>query len=285
MVAVRLKPAGADAGVIFRRTDLGRDIAASVAAVTEVDHATTLTTRGPRGSASVRTVEHLMAALHGLGVDNCIVEIDGDEVPILDGSALPWVRVIQSVGTRSVSRARKVRRVVRPFTVATSEASITAHPADELRITALVEFPHPAIGRQEWSFTVTPESFAHEVAAARTFGFLEEVEALRRNGLIRGASMDNAVVLDDRAVVSGPLRFADEFARHKALDLLGDLALMGTPLLGHFVARRAGHRLHVEFARQLLASSAWTLETLGATKTAHAVPGVLTLAGARANYK
>ena len=275
-VQVVLRPDRSGRGLVFRRLDLERqaawsggrrmrvEIPAAASCVTHSDHATTLTARTPAGDASVQTVEHLLAALHVMEVDACIVEIDGPEVPILDGSAAPWVALVRSAGLRTADRPRRVRRIVEPFSVTSGDSSISAYPASGLRVTCSIAFSHPAIGTEERSWLVTPETFARELAPARTFGFLRDVEQLRAAGLVKGGSLENAVVLDDTKVINGPLRFEDEFVRHKAMDLLGDLALMGAPLVGHVVARRAGHRLHAEFARQLLASPAhWRLEPAG----------------------
>ena len=173
-----------------------------------------------------------------------------------------------------------MRRLLEPFAVESGDSSIIAYPSDSLRLTCAIDFTHPAIGRQERSFTLTPASYAEQVAPARTFGFLREVETLQAKGLVKGGSFENAVVLDDDGVVNGSLRFADEFVRHKTLDLLGDLALGGMPLRAHVVARRAGHRLHVEFLNRLLQSpQSWTVETLG---TAIASPIVAAAMPARA---
>lgn len=250
-VNVRLSPARGEAGVVFRRVDLpgAPAIPATVASVSEVDHATTLAV----GAVRVRTVEHLLAALAGLEVSSCVVEVDSDELPIFDGSATRWVSLLRHAGTQPLARSRSALRLLEPVHVASGASSISAYPADALRITCSIDFPHPVIGAQELDVEVTPETFADELAAARTFGFLADVEQLRRAGLVRGGSLENAIVLDDRAVVTGPLRWEDEFVRHKALDLVGDLALLGAPLLAHVVAHRAGHRLHVELCRRILA--------------------------------
>jgi UDP-3-O-[3-hydroxymyristoyl] N-acetylglucosamine deacetylase len=273
-VHVILRPRATGDGIVFRRLDLERElrsagrrdrveIPAIVENVCQVDHATTIAAHTPAGRACVQTVEHLLSALHGLGIDACLVEIDAGEVPILDGSAAPWVNLVRSAGVRRLPRARRVRRLLESFAVESGDSSIIAYPSDSLRLTCAIDFTHPAIGRQERSFTLSPESFEEQVAPARTFGFLREVEALQAKGLVKGGSFDNAVVLDDEGVVNGSLRFADEFVRHKTLDLLGDLALGGMPLRAHVVARRAGHRLHVEFLGKLLQNTqAWVVETL-----------------------
>lgn len=276
-VRVRLCPAGADEGITFRRTDLrgsSGDVRASIDGVSSVDHATTVS-HPSRDELAVQTVEHLLAALHGMGVDACRVDLDGPELPILDGSAAPWVYLLREAGIRRLSAPRRVRRIVRPLTVASGDASVSVYPSDRFRVTCRVSFAHPAIGEQECSLTITPRTFAEELAPARTFGFLREVEALRRAGLVKGGSYSNAIVLDEHGVLNG-LRFRDEFVRHKALDLIGDLALTGLPLLGHVVAQRAGHRLHAEFGRSLLATrSAWKVETAGPERRGGLAAGAL----------
>lgn len=280
-VRVRLRP-HRRGGITFRRTDLERQLAmagqrarveipASLDGVSRVDHATTLSADTPAGLASVGTVEHLIAALRGMDIDSCLVEVDGPEVPILDGSSAPWIELLRSAGRQALPRTNRRLRILKPKTVTLGGASITCYPSDSFRVSCSIDFAHPAIGKQEISLDITPESFEGELAAARTFGFLREVEALRAAGLARGGTMENAVVLGDDAVLNGPLRFADEFVRHKALDFIGDLALAGMPLMGHFVARRAGHRLHVEFARELLADPAChVIETPGIEREAAA---------------
>jgi UDP-3-O-[3-hydroxymyristoyl] N-acetylglucosamine deacetylase len=263
-VRVRLRPGRAGSGIVFFRTDLPggdrRPIATNANGVTEVDHATTISAGG-EGTPAIQTVEHLLSALCGLEIDACRVEVDAPELPILDGSAAPWVYLIHEAGLKTLAAPRKVRRIVRPLRVEMGDAFLAAYPADSLRITCSIDFAHPAIGAQERGFDVNPRSFSEEIAPARTFGFLHEVEALRQAGLVKGGSYDNAIVLDEHGVLNGRLRFQDEFVRHKALDLIGDLALTGLPLVGHLVAHRAGHRVHAEFAKRLLSTpGAWRVE-------------------------
>lgn len=256
-VHARLLPAPANTGLVFRRlAGQGRarttDIRALATSVGRVDHATTLTAQTPEGRLEIQTIEHLLAALAGLGVDNCLIELDADEVPILDGSSAPWCYLIREAGVRAGRRPRLHRRVLRSVTIEDGASRIAIHPADSLRVSCSIDFEHAAIGRQEISLTVTPRSFGEQLAPARTFGFLRDVETLRAAGLVKGGSRDNAIVLDEHEVLNGRLRYRDEFVRHKALDLVGDLALAGHPVLGHVVAHRAGHRLHVELTRRLL---------------------------------
>ncbi len=247
-VHVTLHPAESGRGIVFFRTDVGAVIPAVAEETARFDHATTL----GRPGREVGTVEHLLSAFVGIGIHDLLVEVDGPELPILDGSAAPWLGALREGGLTRLHDAPP------PFTPAAS-ASVTApggkrieiRPARDLRVTYTIDFPHPAIGRQSITVVVTPESYARHIAPARTFGFLAEYEALKAHGLARGASLGNCIVVGDDGVEGGDLRFADEFVRHKALDLLGDLALVGRPVLGHIVANRAGHALHAVLARRL----------------------------------
>ncbi len=254
-VTAVLKPAPPDTGVVFRRVDLQDfEIPAHRKYVSRVVLATTLMKQG----VMLSTVEHLLSALYGLGIDNLFVEIDSLEVPILDGSALPFVEMVQEAGVRRQSRERKYLKVETEVTVRDGDKYIRIEPAEEFHITYRIEFTHPAIGNQEIDFRVTPESYVREIALARTFGFLGEVEQLRKSGLIRGGSLENAVVLSDDGILNGALRVEDEFVRHKVLDLIGDISLCGYPILGHLVAFKAGHALHTNLATELVRNpSTW----------------------------
>ncbi len=247
-VKLRLMPAPPGTGLVFRRTDL-RDfeIPALRQHVSRVVLATTLMKRG----VMLSTVEHLLSALYGLGIDNLYLDIDSLEVPILDGSALPFVEMVRRAGRVWQDRERTFLAVVQDLEVRDGDKFIRVTPAEQLRITYEIDFDHPAIGRQTLDLRLTPEIYADEVAFARTFGFLAEVEQLQQSNLIRGGSLENAVVLDDEGVMNGPLRAPDEFVRHKALDLLGDIALCGYPVLGHVHAHKAGHALHTDLATRL----------------------------------
>jgi UDP-3-O-[3-hydroxymyristoyl] N-acetylglucosamine deacetylase len=251
--AVRLTVLPSEAGAfVFRRSDLGGREAPLAAAGFEALNSTTIVA----GGFKVRTVEHLLAALSANGVGSAVIVLDADEVPILDGSARPFVRALEEAGTRVLVVPSPGLRIARPFAVSEGGASVIVEPpAAEaaLDLTYTIEYPHPAIGRQSFSVRLAPAEFAREIAPARTFGFLGDVEELHRRGLALGASYANTVVLDDDAVVSGPLRFRDEFVRHKILDLAGDLALLGRPLAGRVTAFKAGHRLHIEAVKFLLA--------------------------------
>jgi UDP-3-O-[3-hydroxymyristoyl] N-acetylglucosamine deacetylase len=261
-VQLTLHPARAGTGVSFVRTDLPEavEIPAHHAAVTSTRLATTL----GRGEATIGTVEHLLAALCGLGIDNVRAEVDGPEIPVMDGSAASFVFLIRAAGIFEQDAPRRSLRVRRPVEVRDGDRLIRIEPARELRVSYSVDFAHPAIGRQQLrNLVIDDESFEQELCRARTFGFLREVEALWRNGLARGGNLDNTVVMDDFRVLNRDgLRWADEFVRHKALDLLGDLALLGMPVEGHLVVERGGHALHQRFVRALLEQpSHWTVET------------------------
>jgi UDP-3-O-[3-hydroxymyristoyl] N-acetylglucosamine deacetylase len=210
---------------------------------------------GARNSSyleSERGVEHLLAALSAFGVDSLDVETDGPEIPILDGSAEPFAEAFAAAGTRPAGPGGRILKVVAPFVVEEGGASLEAVPDPGLRISYHIAFDHPAIGTQSFDLLVTTESFRAEIAPARTFGFLKDVPELRRRGLALGGSFANTLILDDEKLVNGPLRFPDEFVRHKALDLVGDLFLLGVPVRGHFTARKAGHALHIKAVRYLV---------------------------------
>ena len=259
-VNLRLCPAPANTGVLFRRTDLeGFIIEAHSRNVARVSYATSLMKKG----VLISTTEHLLSALAGLDVDNVVVEIDNLELPILDGSARPFVELIMKVGIRPQRARRGFIRVLKPMEVVDGMRRLAVYPADVFRATYLIAFPHPLIGEQSVEFASGSSDYATEIAPARTFGFLEELETLRKNGLIRGGSLENAVVLDRKGVINPEgLRFPDEFCRHKLLDLIGDFSLLGHPLIGHVVAERAGHAMHAQLVSRLLRERAsWKLVT------------------------
>ena len=259
-------PAPANTGIVFRRSDLDNfEIEAHVRNVARVSYATSLMKQG----VLLSTTEHLLAALYSCGIDNVFVDIDAIEIPILDGSAEPFMRMLQRAGTRKLRRKRRFLKVLRPLEIVEDGRRIGIYPADEFSIRCYVDFPHPLVGQQEIEMQVSPESFRQFLARARTFCFERQIEPLRSMGLIRGGSLENAIVLTDDGVMNGPLRFADEFGRHKALDLIGDLALIGLPLLARVEAYKAGHALHTQLVTRLLADrSLWTETTLGAVTTA-----------------
>jgi UDP-3-O-[3-hydroxymyristoyl] N-acetylglucosamine deacetylase len=259
-VSVTLAPAPPFCGYVFRRADLGGfDVTASPGNVARVAYATTLMRQG----VMISTVEHLLAALVGMGVDNCYIEIDGMEVPILDGSAEGWVDLVESAGIVSLEAHRQYLRIVRPVEVVEANRSIRIEPHPHYRITCRIDFDHPVVGEQELSVSLTDGAFASQLAAARTFGFVHEVEQLRAAGLIRGGSTENAIVLTPAGGMLNEvaLRWPDEFVRHKMIDIVGDLALFGMPVLGHVIADRAGHALHTQLvARVVRDETAWRID-------------------------
>ena len=203
------------------------------------------------GHAAVDTVEHLLAALRSLGVDNACVELDHSEVPIMDGSSAPWVYLIQDAGVKDLTAPRKSIQVLRQVHVQQGDKRIAVYPSDRFKISYTIRFDHPLLRHQQKTLDFDEQAFIDEIAPARTFGFLKEVEMLRQRGLALGGSLENAIVLGETGVLN-PLRFEDEFVRHKILDVLGDLALVGHPILGHLVVHRGGHALHTAFAAELL---------------------------------
>ena len=256
---LRLVPAPADTGIVFRRVDLeGFQIEAHGCNVARVSYATSLMKHG----VLLSTTEHLLAAIYSCGIDNIYLDIDAIEVPILDGSAEPFMQMIDEAGIRKLRRKRRYLKVIKPVEVVEDGRRIGIYPGDEFRVRCYVDFPHPMVGQQEVDMVVNSGSFRQVLSRARTFCFESDIEPLRGMGLIRGGSLDNAIVLTKDGVRNGSLRFADEFGRHKALDLIGDLALVGLPLLGRVEARKAGHALHTQLVSQLLAdASRWVITT------------------------
>lgn len=243
---VVVKPAPVDQGILFIRTDLpGRpEIPAEVSAVTDTGRGTTLGVNG----GEVRTVEHLLAALAGLGIDNAVVEMDGPELPMGDGSSLPFIRMILAAGIRELSRPRSFYSLTEPVYLVEADGIMVALPADDLRIACTIAFGRPQLDSQYLSLTITPTIFERDLAPARTFGFYRDALPLMERGLIRGTSLDNTVVIGEDAIFSSDgLRFTDECVRHKILDLVGDLSLVGRPLRALIIAIKPGHRLNIEF--------------------------------------
>jgi UDP-3-O-[3-hydroxymyristoyl] N-acetylglucosamine deacetylase len=256
---LRLVPAPADTGIVFRRVDLdGFQIEAHGSNVARVSYATSLMKHG----VLLSTTEHLLAAIYSCGIDNIYLDIDAIEVPILDGSAEPFMQMIDRAGIRKLRRKRRYLKVRKPVEVVEDGRRIGIYPADEFRVRCYVDFSHPMVGQQEVEMVVNAGSFRQVLSRARTFCFESDIEPLKGMGLIRGGSLDNAIVLTKDGVMNGSLRFADEFGRHKALDLIGDLALVGLPLLGRVEARKAGHALHTQLVSQLLADpTSWVITT------------------------
>ncbi len=255
-VTMRLLPAPAGSGIVFRRTDLDNfEIAATGRNVAKVSYATSLMRQG----VLISTTEHLLSAFIGSGLDNAIVEIDNLELPILDGSALPYVEAFQRAGIREQRRRREVLRILQPVEVREGEKFIGVYPGSGYRIEYTIDFPAP-IGRQKTRVDLAAETYGTEIAPARTFGYKSDEKKLRDMGLIRGAGPENAIVLGASGPENGPLRFPDEYVRHKVLDLVGDLALAGRRLEGHVVAMRAGHAMHTALVSRLLKDrAAWEL--------------------------
>jgi len=258
-VNMTLHPAPAYTGYVFRRTDLNNfEVPAAPQYVARVSYATTLMRQG----VMVATVEHLLAALAGSHVDNCIIEVDSLEVPILDGSAEPFIELIEQAGIAYTEAPRQFLRVLKRVEVVDGSRRISISPANCLSISCLIEFPHPMIGTQRREIQIVDGEFSRQVAAARTFGFLNEIESLRNLGLTRGGSLDNAIVLTPEGGLMNRegLRFADEFVRHKIIDIIGDLALFGMPVLGHVEAERTGHGIHTALVGRVLRDdSAWEI--------------------------
>ena len=248
---LRALPAEAGTGYVFRRTDLpGRpEVKACLENVSATERGTVVS----HGPASAATIEHLLGAFYGLGVDNAVFEMSGPEVPILDGSARGWCEAIREAGIEDLGALRNFYVVTAPFHHANGAKRMDVEPCDGLQVAYRIDYQHPALGRQELRLTLRPQSFLAEVSDARTFCFENEVEALRQAGLIKGGSLDCALVVGERGVLNPPVRFDDEFVRHKALDFLGDLALSGRRIRGAFSLDRAGHAFHCEAVKALLA--------------------------------
>ena len=262
-VRIAIRPAPVDTGVMFVRSDISdRDnrVPVSADAVTRTQLNTEVSNAE---GVAVSTIEHLMAALCALDVDNVIVEVDGPEVPIMDGSALPFVQLLDRAGRRTQEAPRRYIEVLAPVEVREGGKLATLRPSDRFEVAFEIAFPSAAIGRQAVDLAMSERVFRDQLAAARTFGFVHEVEALRRMGLARGASLENAIAIEGDAILNPePLRFRDEFVRHKALDAIGDLYVMGAPVIGRFETRFGGHALNNVLVRALLAdTSAWQVRT------------------------
>jgi UDP-3-O-[3-hydroxymyristoyl] N-acetylglucosamine deacetylase len=246
---MRIAPAASGTGIVFRRTDLdGFEVEAVSRNVARVSYATSLMKKG----VLISTTEHVLSAFIGLGIDNAIVELDNLELPILDGSAKPFVEMIQKAGIRKQRKARKYLKIRRELEMREGNKSIGVYPASSYSVSYSINFPHPLIGKETFEVELTNGSYLRQIAAARTFGSREDEQAMRNMGLIRGASRENCIVLTRDGIENGPLRFSDEFVRHKVLDLVGDLALLGKQLLGKVVADRAGHAMHTALVSRLL---------------------------------
>ena len=264
------EPAAPGRGIVFRRIDLdgAPETPARVATAELAERRTQLGT----GAAALHTVEHVLAAVAGSGIDDITIVMDGPEPPILDGSSLPFVQALREAGPVEHGGAVEYLRLRRPVRLVDGASVYEAHPADALSLDVRIEFPHPLVGVQQGTWVITPETFAHELAAARTFGFMREVEGLRAKGLIQGASTDNTVALDDQGVVGTTLRWPDEFVRHKAMDFVGDLALSGKRVLARISASRPSHRGTVLLVREMLAQSRREEQVLGIEEIMKVLP-------------
>jgi UDP-3-O-[3-hydroxymyristoyl] N-acetylglucosamine deacetylase len=275
-VHLRILPAPAGSGIVFHRVDLdGFEVEAISRNVARVSYATSLMKKG----VLISTTEHLLSAFIGTGIDNAIVELDNLELPILDGSAQPFVELIQQAGIRKQRRARTYLRIRHGLEMREGDKFIAVYPADTYSVSYTIDFPHPLIGKETLSVELANGNYFREIAAARTFGSRQDEKTLRNMGLIRGASRENCVVLTRDGVENPPLRFADEFVRHKVLDLIGDLALLGKQILGNVVADRAGHAMHTALVSRLLRDRTLWEETtiddqqLRESESVHAMAG------------
>jgi len=250
-VNMTLVPAPPGTGLVFRRTDLrGFEIEARRAYVAKVSYATTLMKKG----VMLSTVEHILSALYGLEIDNLYIDVDAMEAPIMDGSCGCFVEAILQAGIEDQDAPRQFLVIEKPIEVRQGDKFAGVYPSDTPRATYFIDFEHPAIGQQRIDMELTPVSFCRELAPARTFGFTADIEYLKKLGLVRGGSMENAVVLSPDGILNPQLRFPDEFVRHKLLDLLGDIALVGFPIIGHLHAERAGHAIHTALAERITRS-------------------------------
>ncbi len=257
-VNVRLRPAPENTGYIFVRTDLDNfEIPASVEYVSHCSYATTLMRRG----VVLSTCEHVLSALRGSGIDNCFIELDNIELPILDGSSEDWVELLEKAGIRELNASRRFLRVMKTVEVDEDGRRMCIEPSDRFEIECVIDFPHPMVRRQTFNFVLGNGSYGREIASARTFGFTHEIEMLRKANLALGGSLDNAIVLTpDGMLNQTPLRFDDEFVRHKILDIIGDVALLGLPVQAKITAEKSGHAVHAALMSKLLKTdNAWEI--------------------------
>lgn len=266
---ITLKPAPEGTGIQFYRKDMGDKYPFTKAVAENITDTRFATTIGYNGN-SVHTIEHLMAALSGMGIDNVVVEVDNVEVPIMDGSAAPFVSLIKEAGLKEQNAVQPYIKITKPIELTDGRKSISIAPADKLGVTFHISYDHPLIREQEYIYTAGNGGFEKEIASARTYGFLKEVKQLTAIGLAKGGSLDNAIVVDEDGILNvDGLRFRDEFVRHKILDLLGDIALLGMPVVGHITAKRSGHALNTRFVKEILnRRDCWVL-TGNETPAAH----------------
>ena len=271
-VELVLKPAPEDTGAVFHLKSAGKTTKLPALAEHVVD--TRMCTTLGKGKARIATVEHLLSALAGLGIDNAIVEVNGPEVPIMDGSSAPFVFLIQCAGIRIQSRAKKVMRILKKISMQDGDKSCSIYPAGGFKVSYLLDYEHPLLSSRKVSVDFSKQAYTREVSRARTFGFLHEIEALQKAGLALGGSLENAIVMDAfRVINEGGFRYEDECVRHKILDTLGDLALAGYPIVGAFEGKRTGHEMNHRLVKALLAdTSAWRIEELELSEAAGEMP-------------
>lgn len=254
-VTMTIRPAPANHGILFVRTDTPDPVEIPARAEFVID--SELSTALGKGGVKVGTVEHVLAALSGLGIDNARIEVDGPEVPIMDGSAAPFAYLIRTAGIRVQDQAKRFLVVKKQVTVSDGDKEATLSPANRFRIDCTIDFKHPLISDQSFTMEFSDRAFAREVSRARTFGFLRDVEMLKKHGLARGGSLENAIVVDEFSILNPDgLRFPDEFVRHKVLDAMGDLSLLGQPVIGHLKLVKSGHALHQKLVRKVLSDRA-----------------------------
>jgi len=250
-IKLKIRPAPEDTGIRFVRTDIDGHPMLRARFDNVVD--TTLATSIGSNGCKVATIEHLMAAFFGLGIDNAIVDLDGGEVPIMDGSAAPFVFLIKSGGIREQNSPKKFIVIKKAFKVVDGNRSVAIYPSNELKVSYTIDFKHPLMRNQKYELAFSGKDFVRDISRARTFGFLKDVEALKENGFARGGSLDNAVVIDEfRIINEDGLRFKNEFVRHKILDFIGDLSIIGAPVIGHFVVEKSGHFLNQLMLKKLM---------------------------------
>ncbi len=256
-VSLKLRPAPVNTGIVFIRTDLAGSpsIKACVENVVDTTHATTIA----QNNVKVSTIEHLMASMAGLGIDNAYVEVDAPEIPIMDGSAAPFLFLLKSSGIITQNASKRFMVIKKAISVGDKSTFATLVPSKEFKLSCTIDFKHPMLRKQSYGMTFSDSFFEKEISRARTFCFLKDVEILRARGLVKGGSLDSAVVIDDfRILNEDGLRYRDEFVRHKMLDTIGDISLLGMPVIGHFSTQKTGHALNHELAKKILASpEAW----------------------------
>ncbi|MDP8254355.1 MAG: UDP-3-O-acyl-N-acetylglucosamine deacetylase [Candidatus Alcyoniella australis] len=252
-VRLSIQPAETNTGIVFRRSDIPG--CEPVRSVTENVMSTSFATTIGNGSMFVATVEHLMSAFHGLGVDNALVELDGEEVPIMDGSAASFVYLIRMAGLKRQTELRSFIQITKPIVVAESDKKAGLYPDDHFRVTYTIDYTHPMIKLQSYDYQHDPRLYESQIASARTFGFLAELNDMQSNGFASGGSLDNAVLVGDASVINeSGLRYSDEFVRHKVLDAMGDMYMAGKPIIGHYLANKSGHGLNHDLMRKLASS-------------------------------